>query len=358
MADPQAAYARQWKLGMPALDMTLNRQGLWAMISMGDGHLAILPAADTGVGPSLIEGHEGVSLCCAPDADDHAFLSGGSDGRLLLVDPEVDIPTVLVEGQGRWIEHVAAHADGVRAYACGKTLYRLDEMGKQAAPPVEMPFSIGGLSVSPQGNYLAVTHYGGAHIFWAKEPEKEPRFLEWKGSLLNMAWSPDDLVLLSALQDGSLHGWKIEEALAGGEEHEQIHMQGYANKVHSMAFSAGGKYLVTSGAQQAICWSFSQGRPWDNKPLALGGVDARFVVRVAPHPRDDMVAVGYDDGMIIFAPLDGRMEVLVLPPAGSPVVGLAWNNEADALIAVLQSGDIFMFTVKSVSRFVRGQVGA
>jgi WD40 repeat protein len=358
MVDFKSAYAQHWKLEYPALDMTLNRQGLWAMITMGNGSLAILPAADTGVGPSILGGHEGVSLCCVPDAEDHAFLSGGSDGRLLLVDPEVDVPTALVEGGGHWIDHAAAHSGGFRAYACGKTLCRLDEAGKVAAPPVDMPSSIGGLSFSPHGTHLAITHYGGVHVYWAKEPQKDPLVLSWKGALLNMTWSPDGQIMLAALQDGGIHGWKIKEALTKPEDSDQIHMHGYAKKIHSMAFSAGGKFLVTSGAQQAICWAFSQGRPWDNKPLALGGIDARYVVRVAPHPRDEMVAVGYDDGMIVLAPLDGRMEVLILPPSANAVVGLAWNNEADALIGVLESGDIYMFTVKSVSRFVRGQVGS
>jgi WD40 repeat protein len=178
--------------------------------------------------------------------------------------------------------------------------------------------------------------------------ENAPVKLEWKGSHLDLIWSPDGKCLLTSLQENALHGWQV----ADGKE---MRMQGYAAKVRSMAFSARGKYLVTAGADQIICWPFSGGGPWGKPPLTLGGNDARLVMRVAPHPKDEMVAAGYDDGMIVLAPLDGRMEIMIAPPVAGDkkgVTGLVWNREGDALYASTEAGTVMLFTLDSVRKAV------
>ena len=68
-----------------------------------------------------------------------------------------------------------------------------------------------------------------------------------------------------------------------------------------------------------------------------------------------MVAAGYENGMIILAPLDGRMEMLIHPPvalAGASVVGLAWNGTGDCLFAALENGYLLLFTIDSVKKSV------
>ena len=148
------------------------------------------------------------------------------------------------------------------------------------------------------------------------------------------------------MQEAALHGWRLSD-------NKEMQMQGYAGKIHDMGFSAKSRYLATGGAEQVICWPFFGGGPWGKTPLTLGGSDGRLVSRVAPHPKDEMVAAGYEDGMIILAPLDGRMEMLIHPPNGSNVVGLAWNGEGNCLFAALENGRLLLFTVDSVKKMAR-----
>lgn len=353
-----SATARDWDVPCTILDMTINGRGQWALLTLGDGRVATLTAADTGLGPQIISAHNGVSLACCPDAEDHALLSAGDDGKLLLIDPEIDEPTILAEHKNQWIDHVSATQSGHRAYTIGKRLYRLDEAGKPLADPFELPSSIGGLAFSPDGKRLAVSHYGGVHVFWTHAPDTDPLALKWQGSHLHMIWSPDNQILLSSLQAGGVHGWRLGKGLDAPGEGDEMHMQGYEAKVSDFAFTAGGKFLATSGAQQGVCWPFTDGGPWNKQPMMLGGTDVRLVARVAPHPHDDMVALGYDDGMIALAPLDGRMEILIHPPVavkGSSVIGMVWNGEADTLVVALESGQVLLFTMASVSRYVREQ---
>lgn len=355
-----SAAARQWQAPSTILDMVINRRGEWAMVTLGDGAVATLTAADTGLGPQRLDDvHEGVSLSCCADAEDHAFLTAGDDGKAQLIDPELDYPTPLVEtGASKWIDHVAASAQGNRAYAIGKTLYRLDEVGKELAPPFEMPSSIGDLAFALDGKRLAVAHKDGVHVFGANEPEKEPLHLEWEGLHTKLIWSPDGDTLLSAIQGGGVHGWRLGQGLEAPAKGNEMHMQGYEDKVTDFAFTAGGTHLVTNGSKQGVCWPFTDGGPWHKEPMLIGSPDDGMVTRVAPHPNDPMVALGYDDGMVALAPLDGRMEIMIHPPLSKQdckVVGMVWNGEADTLLVAYEGGTILLFTLASVSRFVREQ---
>jgi WD40 repeat protein len=328
--------------------------------ALGDGALVVVPSSDTGAPPRLIAGHQGVSLEIAADADDHAFLSGGDDGRLLLVDPQIDVPTLLAEHAGKWIDHVASSSEGLRAYAIGKMLYRLDDAAQEYAPPLTLPSSIGGLAFSPDGQLLAISHYGGVSVLSCKKPLKAPTLLPWKGSHLSLLWSPDGQFLLSSMQDGAVHGWLFQGGVPSPEEGREMHMQGYETKIASMRFTTGGKYLATSGAAQVVCWPFGGEGPWDKSPLMLGGAEARLVGHVAPHPVDPVVAAGYDDGMVILAPLDGRMEIMIHPPVaarGAGVVGMVWSGEGDGLVVGLENGHLLLFTHSSIAGFVRGRFG-
>lgn len=342
------AVERQWNFGVPIASLCVNRNGDWVAAAMGDGSLRLLPANDEAEQPKEMALHNGVSLSLQSDADAHAFLSGGDDGKVFIVDPGLEAPNLLAEHKGKWIDQVAASAEGFRAYSEGKNVHLLDDEGKDAGP-FAAPSSIGGLTFSPNGKRLAASHYNGVSLWWTNAKDHTPAKFAWKGSHLNLIWHPDGKILLSALQENALHGWRLAD-------NNEMRMEGYAAKVHSMGFTAKGRHLATSGASEVVCWPFFGGGPWGKTPLTLGGRDGRLVTRVAPHPKDELVAAGYDDGMIMLAPMDGRIEILIHPPValqGAGVTGLAWNGAGDCLFAGLANGALLLFTLKSVNRAVK-----
>jgi WD40 repeat protein len=278
----------------------------------------------------------------------HALLSGGDDGRVVIIDPILGTTTLLVEHKNQWIDHVVGSADGkFRAYNTGKKIYVLDEEGKaKFDAPLVVPSNPGGLAFSPNSKRLAVSHYNGISLFWLNAKDANPTTLNWKGSHLDLIWTPDGKCILSSMQESALHGWQLSD-------NKEMRMQGYAAKVRSMAFTLRGKFLATSGAEQIICWPFSGGGPWGKPPVTLGGSDTRLVTQVAPHPKDEMVAAGYSDGMLVLAPLDGRMEIMINAPMSvtkSSINGLVWNAAGDALFASTESGTVMLFTIESVRK--------
>jgi WD40 repeat protein len=345
-----SAIAKQWNFSLPLLSLAVNRRGDVAAVALGDGSARFLPAAEDTGEPKAVKIHDGISLSFEADADDHTFLSGGDDGKVFIIDPGLTAPSFLAEHKGKWIDHVAASAEsGLRAYSAGKQVYMLDAEGNEKLGPVLLPSSVGGLAFSPNGKRLAVSHYNGVSLYWANAKESAPVTLAWKGSHLSLIWHPDGKAVITSLQENALHGWRLPD-------NKEMQMQGYAGKIHSMDFTAKGKYLATDGAEQVIAWPFFGGGPWGKTPLTLGRSDGGLVTRVASHPKDEMLAAGYDNGMVILAPLDGRMEMLIHPPVaakGAAVTGLAWNGTGDCLFAGLENGYLLLFTVESVKKSVR-----
>jgi WD40 repeat protein len=248
-----SAIARQWNFNLPVAGFAINRNGDCVAIALGDGSLRLLPATPDTEQPQEMNLHNGVSLSLQPDADAHAFLSGGDDGCVYIIDPSITAPTRLIEHKNKWIDHVAGSADGnFRAYSFGKDVRLLNAEGAEAAPPFLHPSSIGGLSFSPNSKRLAASHYNGVSLWWTKAKENVPTMLEWKGSHLNTLWSSDGKNILTSLQEGALHGWRMADM-------NEMRMQGYAAKIHSMAFTTKGRYLATSGAMEIVCWPFFGG---------------------------------------------------------------------------------------------------
>ena len=52
---------------------------------------------------------------------------------------------------------------------------------------------------------------------------------------------------------------------------------------------------------------------------------------VASHPKQDIVAVGYEDGMVLLVRVEDGAEILAKRPGNAPVTALAWNANGSKL---------------------------
>ena len=129
-----------------------------------------------------------------------------------------------------------------------------------------------------------------------------------------------------------LHGWR----LADGKD---MRMSGYGARVRSLGWTVGGKWLATSGSTQLILWPF-QGKdgPMGKTPRILAPTEAQADV-VACHPKQEVVAVGYADGLVLIVRIDDGAEVLARKPAGAPISALAWSPTGSMLAVGTEDGD-------------------
>lgn len=272
-----------------------------------------------------IAAHSGTILSFAGDA--RRLLTGGDDGRVVATKGDGSFE-VLFEQKGRWIDQVASGPDGAAAFSAGKTAHFRPAKGEPKS--FDFPSTVGGLAFAPKGTRLAVAHYGGASL-WFPNAVAKPEFLEWKGSHRGVVWHPDGRFLVTTMQEPALHGWKLPEGT-------HMRMSGYPSRVRSMEFTAGGRYLATSGSTEVILWPFiAKDGPMGKAPSMLAPRDVR-VTRVAVHPKEEVVAVGYEDGLALLVRVADAAEILIRSPGGSAVTALAWRSDGGAVAIGTEDG--------------------
>jgi WD40 repeat protein len=264
--------------------------------------------------PRRVAVHAGAILASATDGE--ILVTGGDDGKLVATDVSGTFEIRATDPKHRWIDYVALGPDGAVAWSAGKIAYVQAKERRE----FEVPSTVGGLAFLPKGFRLAIAHYNGATLWFPNATGATPERLEWKGSHLGVTVSPDGRFLVTTMQEPMLHGWRLVDR-------QHMRMSGYAARVTSFGWTAGGDWLATSGATQLILWPFgSKDGPMGKQPRLLAPSEHRIGV-VACHPRQAIVATGYEDGMVLLVRIDDGAEILAKKPGDAPVTALAWSGD-------------------------------
>jgi WD40 repeat protein len=277
--------------------------------------------------------HAGGILASA--CDGRRIVTAGDDGKVVETSASGEVKVLATDAKRRWIDHVALGPDGAVAWSAGKAAYVRTRKGEERT--IEVASTAGGLAFAPKGFRLAIAHYNGVTL-WFPNAQAAPEVLEWKGSHLGVIFSPDGKFLLTSMQEPMLHGWRVADG-------KHMRMSGYSGRVRSLSWSSGGEWLATSGSEQLIVWPFqSKDGPMGKQPQMLAPMEAR-VTAVACHPKQDVVAVGYADGLVLLVRLSDAAEILARRPGGAAVSALAWDAKGATLAFGAEGGDAGLLPV-------------
>jgi YD repeat-containing protein len=295
-----------------------------AAFALGDGGVLLVKDGAT----HRVETHPDSTVLVAA-GDGKRLVTGGDDGRVMITGPDGSTREFAATG-GTWIDALALHAGGGVAWSAGRRVMARDDKGREKA--FNAPSSVRGLAFAPKGYRLAMSHYNGATL-WFPNLDAEPEFLEWKGSHLDVTWSPDGRFIVTSMQENALHGWRLQP------DKGHMRMSGYPAKTRSWSWSHDGNWLATSGADAAIVWPFeSKEGPMGRAPRECGARPSR-VSRVAFHPKAYVLAVGYEDGMVLLIRLTDASELLVRRTSpGSEISALAWDEAGRRLAFGAEDG--------------------
>ncbi|ANM12305.1 MULTISPECIES: WD40 repeat domain-containing protein [unclassified Rhizobium] len=284
-------------------------------------------------GDRVCEAHQGM-LTAIRDPYSESLISGGEDGKVLRITADGSV-SELATAPRKWISQVAAGPQGAIAYSYGKSsLVRLaDGTTKEFAEER----TVEGLAFAPKGLRIAAARYNGVSLHWIGMTAK-PVDLEWKGAHTGVTFSPDGNFLVTSMQENALHGWKLDSK--PGSEARHMRMTGYPAKVKSLSWSIKGKWLASSGAPAAIVWPF-QGKdgPMGKAPLELGTRANIMATAVKFHPLEDILAIGFIDGMILAVRIADSKEALLRRPGKGAITAMSWSKNGKLLAFASEAGD-------------------
>ncbi|WP_105427482.1 WD40 repeat domain-containing protein [Neorhizobium tomejilense] len=283
-------------------------------------------------GEKVTEAHQGL-LTCIRDPFSATLLTGGEDGKVMRIGSNGEA-TLIAEAPRKWISVVAGGPQNAVAYAHGKSSFVKQSDGTLKEFPEER--SVEGLAFAGKGLRIAAARYNGVSLHWVGT-NAPPVDLEWKGAHNVVTFSPDGRFLVTTMQENALHGWKLD-----GKPGENRHMRmtGYPAKVKSLSWSPKGKWLASSGAPAAIVWPFSaKDGPMGKAPQELGTRANIMVTSVAFHPAEEVLAIGFIDGMILGVRLADAKEALLRRPGKGGITGLSWSANGKLVAFASDAGD-------------------
>lgn len=264
--------------------------------------------------------HDGGILCAA--GFDGGIATGGDDGFVKLTKADGTVLDI-AELPGKWIEKITASDGAGIAFATGRTAHVARPL-KGVIRTMQHDSTVQHLTFDPKGKRLACAHYNGVSLWWVNSDASKPLTLGWKGAHTLVTWSPDGKFVMSAMQENSLHGWRLADLA-------DMRMGGYPSKTKSMAWADKGKYLATSGAEAVILWPFTD----KNGPMGKSGLQrfglGALCTAVAAHPRQGVIAAGFADGAVLLFRTDDEQEILVAGRAESPVSAIAFSHDGTQL---------------------------
>jgi len=304
-------------------------------LALEDGSVIFDP---TGSRQRVIAHPDAALLLAVPLRD--KFITGGDDGHVVAVAPDGAVQEIANE-KGKWIDALAARADGAIAWSSGKTVKARDPAGEVKS--FAAPSSVRGLAFLPKGYRLAIAHYNGASL-WFPNVASSPDLFEWKGSHLMIAVSPDGRFIVTTMQENTLHGWRVSDK-------QDMRMSGYPAKTRSLSWSRNSQWLATSGADGAVIWPFKdKDGPIGKSPLECGIRNVK-VTCVAFHPESQILAQGYEDGLVLLCRIKDGGELVVRKPqesgeeGGGAITALAWGEPGRRLLYGAGDGTAGLLTL-------------
>jgi len=320
------------QLGAFVVAARFSRDGSTAAFGLGDGTVRIARLADLSDWSSATV-HDGAVLSLAPDATAGGFVSGGDDGKLCRVAGDGGVTELASFGM-KWVEHVATHAPdkgtGLIAASAGKLVRLFDGSGAMLKE-LTHPSTVTGLAFDAKGKRIGTAHYNGASLWFVAAKTDTPRKLEWKGSHTGLIIHPEGEAVVTAMQENALHGWRLPDG-------QHMRMSGYPAKTQSLSFTRNGKWMASSGADAMVLWPFFGGGPMGKAPLELAGGDGIICNQVACHPKEEMVAGGFADGLVVIADVGSSRIVPISPPDHGAVTSLTWSPDGHRLALGTETG--------------------
>lgn len=157
--------------------------------------------------------------------------------------------------------------------------------------------------------------------------------IEAGGAVVSLDWSQDGRWLAAGCSDKALLLFDIPAGAAD-------RIVDFPSAVSATCFSKSGQALIASGAFRVVGWKLPDLPFGDHggTPIETGRPGLTLVETVAAHPKRDLCAVGYANGLVTICRIGQRDEMMLREGTGQGVTALAWSSDGAHLAMGTEDG--------------------
>ncbi len=231
-----------------------------------------------------------------------------------------------------WPERILAARGASRFFVgAGKRLLAVNASAELESEVGLHQASIADMVWHPFKAQFLTASYGEVKL-WDANTLLQLECLEWKGSILKLAMSPNGRILATGNQDSTVHFWRLQ---TGADSQ----MWGYPRKVRELSWSNDSRYLAVGGGPGATVWDFSGKGPENTRPTELTSLGSPLTV--LEYERDgNFLAGGTEHGHVFVWHPGKRDQVVALEMVTGEVSCLSWLPNRQGIVVASADGDI------------------
>jgi WD40 repeat protein len=321
-------------------DLTWSPDSTSLAVAGGEGAVVLVEQADKTPKARVLGEHGMGVIAVAWQPGGKLFASTGQDSAVVLWDASTGNVAARIRPGMSWTEQIAFSPDGkLLATATGKVLALWDSAGQKVHAFEPLAGTIAAIAWDKPGLDLAAASVGAVTVYRIEPPQFTPRKYPAAAACLTAAFSPNGKVLASGMQDGTVRFWW----LTTGKDSQ---MRGYPTKVTLTDWSANGRYLATSAANEVVVWDFGGKGPEGSAPLELSGHTDR-VTHLAFQPNGPwLLSAGRDWRLALWQP-GKEKQAVDAHLAGGEITAVHWSPDGKRVAVGEAKGRVTIYELEA-----------
>jgi len=283
--------------------------------------------------------HKEGLLAMSVNPDGKTFSTSGQDGMVKIWNCKNGEENFKVKLGKTWVEHLKWSPNG-KSLAVGSSRNALifNSNGEEIWNSGEHQSTVSAIAWA-NDNELATACYGRV-TFYNVVSNNINQKLEWQGSLVSIALSPNGDIVACGSQDNSVHFWRRST----GQDAE---MTGYPGKPSNLSFDNTGTLLATGGSERVTVWSFKGNGPEGTIPGELNH-HTEPISCLSFANKGMLIASGSRDGSVVvsFLKENGDGNPVGAAFAGNIISAIEWKPNDSSIAAITSEGKINVWDFK------------